>query len=113
MDDTIKIIKSLENSGLLIDDATETVKHEIKQEGGFLDAMMAPMAASLKAPMASSLTKPVDSSLINAITGKVVMKVGKGQEEGFLPLIALPLMMKVLGKVTRTGKGYNNMDHHG
>ena len=68
------------------------MKHEIKkQEGGFLGAMMAPMAASLIAPMASLFMKPVASSLINAISGK-------GQEGGFLPLLALPLMMKVLGK---------------
>ena len=68
------------------------MKHEIKkQEGGFLGAMMAPMAASLIAPMASLFMQPVASSLINAISGK-------GQEGGFLPLLALPLMMKVLGK---------------
>ena len=30
MDDIIKIIESLENSGLLIEGATETVKHGIK-----------------------------------------------------------------------------------
>ena len=36
MDDIINIVKSLEKSGLLIDGATETVKHEIKkQEGRF------------------------------------------------------------------------------
>ena len=36
MDDIIKIIKSLENSSLLIDGATETVKHEIKKKVDFL-----------------------------------------------------------------------------
>ena len=96
MDDIIKIVKSLEDSGLLIDGAIETVKHEIKkQEGGFLRAMMTPMAASLKAPMASSLMQFVASSLINAITGRGVRSAGKGQEDGTLPLLALPLMMKV------------------
>ena len=30
MDDIIQIVMSLENSSLLIDGATETVKHEIK-----------------------------------------------------------------------------------
>ena len=45
MNDIIKVVKSLENSGLLTNGATETVKHEIKkQEGGFLGAMMGPMA---------------------------------------------------------------------
>ena len=55
MDVIIKIVESLDKSGLLIDVSTETVKHEIKkQEGGFLGAMMAPMTASMIAPMASS-----------------------------------------------------------
>ena len=31
MDDIIKIITSLESSGLIVDDGTETVKHEIKK----------------------------------------------------------------------------------
>ena len=39
MNDIIKIIGSLENSSVLIDWVTETVKHEIKkQEGEFLGA---------------------------------------------------------------------------
>ena len=36
MDDIIKIVKSREDSGLLIYGATETVKHEIKKEVDFL-----------------------------------------------------------------------------
>ena len=32
MNDTIKIIKSLEDLGVLIDGITETVKHEIKNK---------------------------------------------------------------------------------
>ena len=40
------IIELLEDSGLLIDGASETVKYEIKtQEGGFLSAVIAPMTA--------------------------------------------------------------------
>ena len=48
--------------------------------------------------MASSLVQSVTSSLINAISGKGVIRARKRQEVGFLPLLALPLMMKVLGK---------------
>ena len=45
MNDIIKIIKSLEDSVVLIDGVTETVKHEIeKQEGRFLGSMLAPLA---------------------------------------------------------------------
>ena len=44
----IKIIKLLEDSDILIDGVTETVKDEIKkQRGGFLGALLAPLAASL------------------------------------------------------------------
>ena len=113
-DDIIKIVESLEKSDLLIDGATETVKNEIKkQEGGFLSAMMAPMAASLISPMASLLIQPATSSMINSINGKTAMRARKGDEGGFLPLLALPLMIRSMSRkrVTRVGRGYNNMDH--
>ena len=58
--DIIKIVESLGKSGLLIDGASKTVKHEIKkQEGEFLPAIMAPMTASLIALMASSLMQTI------------------------------------------------------
>ena len=64
--------------------------------------MMAAMVTSLIAPMASSLIQPIASSLVNSITRK-------GQEGRFLPLLALLLMLKVLGKgVRREGRGYMN-----
>ena len=40
--DIMKIIKSLEDSGVLIDGLTKTVKHEMKkQEGAFIGAFLA------------------------------------------------------------------------
>ena len=69
------------------------------------------MAVSLIAPMTPSLIQPVAFSLMNAITGKGVMRAGKGQKGGFFPLLAFPLMMKFLGKrFRRTGRGYNSVD---
>ena len=47
MDDIIKIVESLDKSGLLIDGTTKTVRQEIKKEGRFSGAMIALMAASL------------------------------------------------------------------
>ena len=48
--------------------------------------------------MIAPMTASVASSLINATTGK-------GQEGGFLLLLALPLIMKVIGKrVRRVGR---------
>ena len=82
------------------------------QESGFLPAMIAPMAASLIEPIASSFIQHVGSSLINVITGKKVMRAGKGQKDGLLLLLALSLMMKVLGKgIRRARRRYNNIDH--
>ena len=58
MNDIIKIIKSLEDSGVLIDGVTETVKNKIKKlEGGFLGALQAPLAASLVQLVISSVVK--------------------------------------------------------
>ena len=60
MNDIIKIIKSLEDSGVLIDGVTETVKHEIKeQEGGFSGALLASLATSLVQPVISSEVKGI------------------------------------------------------
>ena len=58
MKDIIRIIKLLEDSGILIDGATESVKDEIKkQEGGFLGALLPPLADSLVQPVISSVEK--------------------------------------------------------
>ena len=60
MDDIIKIIKLLENSNVLIDGISETVKHEIKeQEVGFFPALLAPLAASIMQPAISSIVKDI------------------------------------------------------
>ena len=70
--DIIKVIKSLEDSSVLIDGATETVKHEInkKQEGGFLRALLRPLA--------TSLVQPIISSVAKGISGRGVRRAGRG-----------------------------------
>ena len=71
MNDIIKIIKSLEEPGVLIDGITETEKHEIKkQEGGFLGALLAPLVASL--------VRPVIFSAVKCIRGRGVRRAGRG-----------------------------------
>ena len=97
MDDIIKIVESLENSGLLIDGASETAKHEIKKQGDrFFPPMMALMTASLIAYLASELIQHVASSLTKVKTWKGVIRASLALA---LPLgLSLPLMMKVLGK---------------
>ena len=57
IDNIIRITKSIENSGSLIDEVTEAVQHETeKQEVGIFSALLASMAVSLITSMASSLT---------------------------------------------------------
>ena len=47
MNDIIKIIEPLKDSGVLFDGVIETVKHEIKNhEGEFLGALLAPLVAT-------------------------------------------------------------------
>ena len=40
MEESIKIVKSLEKSGLLIKGVSETIKNETEQKGGFLDMLL-------------------------------------------------------------------------
>ena len=48
MQDTLKIVKSLEDSGILLDGITETVENEVKkQKGGFLSMLLGTLGASL------------------------------------------------------------------
>ena len=48
IENIIKIIKSLEDSGLLLEGVTETVQNEVKeQKGGFLSTLLDTLGASL------------------------------------------------------------------
>ena len=70
IEDIIKIVKSLEDSGLLVDGVTETVQNELKeQKGGFLSMLLATLSASL---------------LGNLLTGKGIYRTGKGKGEGIV-----------------------------
>ena len=52
LNDIIKNIKSLEDSGVLIEGVTGTEKDK-KQEGGFLAAILAPLSDSLVQPISN------------------------------------------------------------
>ena len=65
IEDIIKIVKSLEDSGLLLKGVTETVQNEVKEKkGGFLSMLLGTLAASL---------------LGNLLTGKGIYRAGKGK----------------------------------
>ena len=63
MEDIIKIVKPLEDSGLLLKGVTETIKKEAKeQKGGFLSMLLGTLSASL---------------LGNILAGKGMNRAGK------------------------------------
>ena len=52
MQNLLKIVKSLEDSGILLDGITETVKDEVKeQKGGFLSMLLGTLASNLLSDM--------------------------------------------------------------
>ena len=64
IDDLIKIIKSLEDSGLLLKGVTESVQNVVKeQKGGLLSMLLGTLGASL---------------LGNLLTGKGIRRAGEG-----------------------------------
>ena len=64
MNDIMEIIKSLEESGLLIKGISETIKNEGKeQKGGFFGRLLGTLSASL---------------LGNLLTGKGIIRAGEG-----------------------------------
>ena len=68
MQDLSKIVKSLENSGVLLNGITETVKNEVKeQKYGFLSMLLGTLGASL---LGDLLTKN--------LSGRGVIRAGEG-----------------------------------
>ena len=64
MEYIVKVVKSLQQSGLLIKVISETIKNEVKeQKGGFLSMLLGTLAAS---------------NLGSALTGGEVIKAGEG-----------------------------------
>ena len=92
MDDLIKIVKSLEDSGLLLKGVTESVQNEVKeQKGGFLSMLLGTLGASLLGNLLSR------KGAIAAGQGHVVNKKGKGKHRAREGII-------------RAVEGYNKMD---
>ena len=68
MNDILKIVKSLENSGLLLKGVIETIQHEAKeQRGGFRSMLLGTLGASL-----------LGDILSKGLSGKGVISAGEG-----------------------------------
>ena len=67
MNDILKIVKSLENSGLSLKGVSETIQHEAKeQRGGFLSMLLGTLGASL-----------IGDILSKGLSGKGVLRAGE------------------------------------
>ena len=76
MKDLIKIVKSLEDSGLLLNGVTESVKNEIKEKkSGFLSMLLGTLGASLLGNLVAG--KGVDRA------GDGIVKTGKENKSDF------------------------------
>ena len=68
MDDILKIVTSLEDSGVLLKDVSETIQNEAKeQRGGFLSMLLGTFGASL-----------LGNILSKRLSGKGVTRAGEG-----------------------------------
>ena len=68
MGDILKIVKSLEDSGVLLKGVSETIRYEAKeQRGGFLGMLLGTLGASL-----------LGDVLSKGLSGKSVIRVGEG-----------------------------------
>ena len=78
MQDLSKIVKSLEDSGILLDGITKTVKNEVKEEkGGFLSVLLGTLGASL---LGDLLTKNLSvSGVLRA--GEGTIRAGHGSKK--------------------------------
>ena len=68
MDDILKIVKSLQDSSLLLKGVSETIQHEAKeQRGGFFSMLLGTLGASL-----------LGDVLSKDLSGKCVIRAGEG-----------------------------------
>ena len=74
IEDIIKIVKSLEDSGLLLKGVTETVQNEVKeQKGGFLSMLLGTLGSSLLWNILA------DKGVIVTSQGQGINRAGKGR----------------------------------
>ena len=83
MDDILKIVKSLENSTLLLNGVSETIQHEAKERrGGFLSMLLGTLGASL---LGDVLSKGLSGTgVIRA--GEETIIGGYGSKRSFLKI---------------------------
>ena len=98
INDIIKIIKSLEDSGLLIKGVTKLVQNEVKdQKGGFTSMLLGTLGASLLGTLLTG------KGVIAASQVRGIYKPGKGKGKG---------INRAGEGIARAGYGNNNNNNN-
>ena len=88
INDIIKIIKSLEDSDLLLKGATETFQNEVKeQKGRFLSMLLGTLGAYLLGNLLTgigAMAKSVSEEMKSTSQGRGIYRAGKGKGKGVL-----------------------------
>ena len=80
IEDIIKIVKSLEDTGLLLKGVTETVQNQVKeQKGGFLSMLLGTLEASLLGNILTGRgTNRAEEGTIATRQGRGIVRAGYG-----------------------------------
>ena len=84
MNDIMKIIEALENSGILLKGVSKTIENETKeQRGGFLSMLLGTLGASLLGNLLTDgkgIMRAGDGSLASRAKGEEIVRAGEGSE---------------------------------
>ena len=85
MNDIMKIIEALENSGILLKGVSKTIKNETKeQSGGFLSMLLGTLGASLLGNLltgAKGIVRAGEGSVVSRTKGDGIVRVGEGSKK--------------------------------
>ena len=85
MNDIMKIIESLENSGILLKGVTKTIENETKeQKGGFLSMLLGTLGASLLGNLLSGgkgIVREGEGNVASRAKGHGIVRAGEGSKK--------------------------------
>ena len=85
MNDIMKIIKALENSGILLKGVSKTIKNETKeQRGGFLSMLLGTLGASLLGNLLTGgkgIVRAGEGSVVSRTKSEGIVRAGEGSKK--------------------------------
>ena len=91
MNDIMKIIEALENSGILLKGVSKTIENETKeQRGGFLSMLLGTLGASLLGNLLTGgkgIVRAGEGSVVSRAKGEGIVRTGEGSKKNKLNLL--------------------------